>query len=108
MPENNELSQFQIIENRQEEVDTEGKLTFSVMSAVGMFPVANAFITIANPNEPENIIATVTTNEDGQTEDVTLQTPPFALSQTPGDERPYAIYYVEISLFFCDVRKPIL
>lgn len=97
MPENNELSQFQIIENRQEEVDTEGKLTFSVMSAVGMFPVANAFITIANPNEPENIIATVTTNEDGQTEDVTLQTPPFALSQTPGDERPYAIYYVEIS-----------
>ena len=97
MPENNEFTQFQIIENQQEELDTEGQLTFSVMSAVGMFPVANAVITIANPNEPENIIATVTTNEDGQTEDVTLQTPPFALSQTPGDERPYAIYYVEIS-----------
>lgn len=97
MPENNEFTQFQIIENQQEELDTEGQLTFSVMSAVGMFPVANAVITIANPNEPENIIATVETNEDGQTEDVTLQTPPFALSQTPGDERPYAIYYVEVS-----------
>lgn len=97
MPENNELSQFQIIENQQDELNTEGKLTFSVMSAIGMFPVANAIIKIANMNDPENIIATVTTNEDGQTEDVILQTPPFALSQTPGDERPYAIYYVEIS-----------
>ena len=97
---NNEEELFQEIANQQEQIeqiDTEGQLTFSVMSAVGMFPVANALITIANPNEPENVLATVMTNEDGQTENVILQTPPFALSQTPGEERPYAIYYVEIS-----------
>ena len=97
MPENNDVIPFQQIENQQEELDTEGQLTFTVMSAIGMFPVANALITIANPNEPDNILATITTNEDGQTENIVLQTPPFALSQTPGDERPYAIYYVEIS-----------
>lgn len=97
MPENNDVTQFQLIENQQDALDTEGQLTFSVMSAIGMFPVANALITIANPNDPENILATITTNEDGQTENIILQTPPFALSQTPGDERPYAIYYVEIT-----------
>lgn len=97
MPENNDLKQSQESENLQSELDTEGQLTFSVISAVGMFPVVNAVIIIANPNEPENVLATVTTNVDGQTENVTLQTPPFALSQTPGEERPYATYYVEIT-----------
>lgn len=97
MPENIDLKQSQEPENLQSELDTEGQLTFSVISAVGMFPVVNAVIIIANPNEPENVLATVTTNVDGQTENVTLQTPPFALSQTPGEERPYATYYVEIT-----------
>ena len=59
MPENNDVTQFQLIENQQDALDTEGQLTFSVMSAIGMFPVANALITIANPNDPENILATI-------------------------------------------------
>lgn len=97
MPENKDFEQSQELENVQSELQIEGQLTFSVTSTVGMIPIENANITITEPNAPENIIATVTTDESGQTENVTLQAPPFALSQAPGEERPYASYDVEIS-----------
>ena len=97
MPENKDFEQSQELENVQSELQIEGQLTFSVTSTIGMIPIENANITITEPNAPENIIATVTTDESGQTENVTLQAPPFALSQAPGVERPYASYDVEIS-----------
>lgn len=97
MPKNNDMQQSQENVNQPDESQTEGQLTFSVTSAVGMFPVENAEITISDPNEPEEVLVSVKTDSSGQTENVTMDTPPFALSQAPGDERPYASYYVEIS-----------
>lgn len=97
MPENNDFQYSQEEQNVQSELRIEGQLTFSVTSTVGMIPVENATITISDQNAPENILATVTTDENGQTQNITLQAPPFAFSQAPGQERPYASYDVEIS-----------
>lgn len=97
MPENNDFQYSQEEQNVQSELRIEGQLTFSVTSTVGMIPVENATITISDQNAPENILATVTTDENGQTQNITLQAPPFAFSQAPGQERPYASYAVEIS-----------
>lgn len=90
------------IQSMQEEETPEpstiqGELTFSVTSTIGMVPIANATIIITIENEPENVIARLTTDESGQTENITLPSPPFALSQAPGDVQPYASYNIEIS-----------
>ena len=79
------------------ENQVEGQLTFSVVSSLGFIPVDNATITITTANQPDDIIATLTTDENGQTDTITLPTPPFDLSQAPGDIQPYASYNVEIT-----------
>lgn len=76
---------------------TEGQLTFSVISTLGFIPVQNATITITTDSAPENVIASLVTDENGQTDMITLPTPPFVLSQSPGVIQPYASYNVEIT-----------
>lgn len=92
----NEDNERELI-NAQEEISVQGNLTFSVTSALGLFPVEEATIRVSDPNEPENVIATLTTDESGQTGEVELPAPPFALSQSPGEIRPYASYDITIS-----------
>ncbi|MBQ7955655.1 MAG: carboxypeptidase regulatory-like domain-containing protein [Lachnospiraceae bacterium] len=73
-----------------------GVLRINVISALGMIPVAGATITIADTANPTEIIATLTTDESGLTEDIRLSTPPLALSLTPSDIQPYAEYNIEV------------
>lgn len=81
----------------QGESFVQGGLTFSVTSSIGLIPVDDATIQISQPNEPENVLATLTTDNSGQTGEVELTAPPFALSQAPGDIRPYASYDITIT-----------
>lgn len=59
-------------------------------------PISGAKVTISDINNPENIIEELTTNEDGQTETVTLQTPPLEYSMVPESSQPYSVYNVQI------------
>jgi len=94
---NQELAERQTDGQQTDEQQTEGQLTFSVTSALGFIPVQDATISITTANEPENVIATLTTDENGQTGEITLPTPPFDLSQQPSDIQPYASYNVDIT-----------
>lgn len=91
------MSETEQQQNAVENADTEGQLTFSVTSAIGLFPVINATIIITTQNEPENVKARLTTDESGETGNITLPAPPFALSQAPSEIQPYASYDVEIT-----------
>ncbi len=69
-----------------------GSLKISVVSTVGMLPIANATVTISITGDPDAPIMTLTTNRSGQTPVVELPAPALALSQAPSDEQPYSEY----------------
>lgn len=69
-----------------------GQLSFQVTSTIGMLPVTNAKIRIANTRQPQSVIEEVETDESGQTENITLPTPPIELSLEPSEVQPYAEY----------------
>lgn len=59
-------------------------------------PISGAKVTISDINNPENIIEELTTDEDGQTETISLQTPPLEYSMIPESSQPYSVYNVQI------------
>ena len=59
-------------------------------------PISGAKVTISDINNPNNIIEELTTNEDGQTETITLQAPPLEYSMVPESNQPYSVYNVQI------------
>lgn len=59
-------------------------------------PISGAKVTISDINNPNNIIEELTTNEDGQTETITLQAPPLEYSMAPESSQPYSVYNVQI------------
>lgn len=74
-----------------------GQIIIEVTSALGLIPVQNATVRISYTAEPENMLEEVTTDENGQTEILTLPAPPVGLSLEPQDIRPYAEYNIGVS-----------
>ena len=61
-------------------------------------PIENVNISISPEGEPTDIIESVNTNEDGQTENVELETPPVNLSlEIDNIIQPYAEYTVNVT-----------
>lgn len=75
----------------------QGYLQVDVISDTDNFPVQDAQIEISRTEEPDTILEQVTTNQSGQTENLTLDAPPIELSLTPQDIRPYAEYTLRIT-----------
>lgn len=75
----------------------QGFLQVDVVSDANNFPIEDANVSIARTEEPGDVIEQITTNSSGQTENVTLETPPLELSLTPQDLRPYAEYTIRIT-----------
>lgn len=81
-----------------EGTDNTGSLQVSVVSTIGMIPVANATVVITRTEDPDTVLETLTTDSSGQTPVVTLPTPPVALSLTPEFEfRPYSEYNITVT-----------
>lgn len=80
-----------------QETDNSGILRINVFSALGIIPVPNADVQIAATDNPQQILASLTTDESGLTEEITLPTPPLSLSLSPSDIRPYAEYNIEVT-----------
>ena len=75
-----------------------GTLQISVVSALGMSPIAGATFTISYTGDPDSPIETLTTDESGQTPAITLEAPPRELSLSPKiTEQPYSEYNIQVT-----------
>ena len=77
--------------------DSVGYLIVKVSTARGAIPLENASVSIRGAR-PENagMLYSLRTNRDGQTERVTLPTPPRSASDAPGGVTPYATYNIDV------------
>ena len=71
-----------------------GQLKVSVISTVAYIPIEDATVTIAPTAEAEDILLRLATNSSGETEIVSLDTPPSSYSEELSDRKPYAEYNV--------------
>ena len=75
-----------------------GTMKISVVSAIGLIPVANATVVISYTGDPDSPIETLTTDSSGQTPTVALPAPPLDLSLNPDNEQqPYAEYNIFVT-----------
>lgn len=74
-----------------------GQILIEVISALGLIPVQNADVKIFYTLDPETVLEEVKTNENGQTQILTLPTPPVELSLEPQEIRPYAEYNISVT-----------
>lgn len=74
-----------------------GYIIFRVSTARGAIPLMGAEITIRN-DETGNFetIATVVTDNSGQSERIALPTRAKELSEVPGNKKPYTTYNIEV------------
>lgn len=74
-----------------------GQLKVNVTEQRTNVPVSDASVTISYTGGPQTPIENLVTNSVGQTEIVSLATPPIDYSLAPSDEQPYAEYTLEIN-----------
>lgn len=77
----------------------EATLQILVTAAQQAIPIPNVLVLLSrqDPGQPlETLIRVMTTDESGQTPVITLPAPDRALTQEPGEYRPYAVYRVVV------------
>lgn len=74
-----------------------GYLIVNVSTARGVIPLKDASVTVTY-NEPEgtSVFSVMTTDMSGKTEKLELPAPSRALSESPGNIKPYATYTVTV------------
>ncbi|MBQ8331040.1 MAG: hypothetical protein IJX94_00895 [Clostridia bacterium] len=76
-----------------------GYLIVKVTTARGAIPLEGASVNIRGGDaENSGVLYSLRTNRDGQTQKVTLPTPPRSASETPTNITPYANYNVDVFL----------
>ncbi len=85
------------------EMPENGNLIVNVTTARGAIPLAGASVTVfygqeenGGLNSAGSIAAAVQTDSAGKTAMIPLPAPPRALSESPGNSRPFAAYTVQI------------
>lgn len=74
-----------------------GQLLINIRSLTGEIPIENASVTLSYTGQPDSTLETLSTDSSGQTEAVTLDTPPLEYSMQPGQNQPYAEYTIQVS-----------
>lgn len=74
-----------------------GTLQINVYSQNALIPISDATVTITSEPGNRQVQEQVTTNSSGQTQTLTLPTPPLEFSMVPQDQQPYAQYDINIS-----------
>lgn len=74
----------------------QGQLKIQVTSSIGSVPVSDATIEISYTGDPDSVIESLTTDENGQTPAVDLPAPPVEYSMSPGENQPYSEYNLTI------------
>lgn len=91
------------MDNRQ--LQYTGQLKVSVISTVAYIPIEGATVTITPTGEADDILLLLSTNSSGETEVVTLETPPLSYSEELSDRQPYSEYDVLVQ---ADQYEPVL
>lgn len=79
----------------QDMLDT-GYFQANITSRRTSRPIQNARIQITDINDSNRILEEMTTDENGQTEVVSLPAPPVEFSMEPEAQQPYAVYNIRI------------
>lgn len=77
------------------ETDT-GKLRVEITSTVGMVPVQNARIVISYTGDPQGRQEQLSTDVNGQTQEVDISTPPLEFSMEPNQPQPFSEITVQV------------
>lgn len=80
----------------QEELLDQGTLQITALSERNL-PIEDATIDISYSGEPDSVLEEVRTNQNGQTETLTLNAPPIEYSLQPSEVQPYSEYTLRIS-----------
>ena len=86
-----------VLNSTQPEGPDRGRLQINVTANVGLIPIQNANITISYTGDPNNTLETLTTDSSGQTDAVSLSTPPLEYSLTPNSPMPYSEYTLNVT-----------
>ena len=70
----------------------QGRLKIQVTSSIGSVPIPDASIEISYTGDPDSVLETVNTDENGQTPVIDLPAPPVEYSMSPGENQPYSEY----------------
>ena len=82
-----------------------GYLVVRVTTALGAIPLENAAVTVrGSESANENVLYSLSTNSDGQTERISLPAPPKINSESPNLQNPYATYSIDV---FADGYAPL-
>ena len=79
----------------QDNVD-EGILKIRVNATNGL-PIGGAQVRLTYTGGPQDVVADITTDSSGNTENITLRTPPLEYSMTPNNSQPYAEYTIDVT-----------
>ena len=90
-------SQLSSAQNESANSPYTGNLTINVTSTQGLLPIQNASITISLTGAPQSIVETATTNDSGQTGNITLPAPNPTYSAEPGQPMPYSEYNLTVA-----------
>lgn len=74
-----------------------GYLKINAVSQNNQIPIRNATISIASTGNPNQTLEQLTTDANGQTENIELAAPPLEYSLEPSDNQPYSEYNLKIS-----------
>lgn len=75
---------------------SQGLLQVRALSRAGNRPIENARIRISYTGNPSSIIEELRTNQEGNTEVLTLDTPPLEYSLEPQENQPYSEYTIQV------------
>lgn len=76
--------------------DDQGTLQVNVLTALQNRPVSGAKVTISYTGVPGAPLEELTTDQNGNTPDLKLATPPLELSLHPTEEQPYSEYTIRV------------
>lgn len=76
--------------------DDQGTLQVNVLTALQNRPVSGAKVTISYTGVPGTPLEELTTDQNGNTPDLKLATPPLELSLHPTEEQPYSEYTIRV------------
>jgi hypothetical protein len=93
IPERNYMASLQTAQQNLTDI---GYFRANVTSISTARPIAGAKIQISDINNTKDILEEITTDADGQTETVSLKTPPLEYSMIPESAQPYSVYNIHI------------
>ena len=88
------MNQLKIMQN---DASDTGKLMISVTSSLNNFPISGATVNISLTGGDGQILEQLNTDTSGQTEEITLGTPPLEYSMNPGEPRPYSEFSITVT-----------